>query len=500
MNAMTNSHILVHEFDYLQPTTVKNAIALLSQYGDRARVLAGGTDLIVQIKMERLAPEFLIDINGIAELDGITVREGVVHIGTRTSVRTIRNTPLIQVNYPALAEACAAFSTTQVQVMGTLGGNLCNGSPASDSAPVLIAYDAQVVIEGSKGKRTLPLEEFFLGPGKTVVAGGELLTAVVLRSPQPNTGSAFLKVSRVAADIAKVNVAAVLVRDDDERRISDCRLVLGSVAPTPVRAKKAEALLRGSIFGPELIAEAAKVASQEAVPIDDVRSTASYRREIVRVLAFDGLQNAWNRAGCVGDVDKPNHLWNVHHGSDSDFSKRAAPPSTMPAPRGPSGDHDIELWVNGIKRCVRVMSNDLLLNVLRDKLELTGAKYGCGIGECGACTVQMNGNPVLSCLVLAVSAHGSNIVTVEGLQSPDGELDPLQDAFIEHQAFQCGYCTSGVLMTAKSLLEESPSPTEAEVREYLKGNLCRCTGYARIVRAVMSATDSPATQHTLETG
>lgn len=116
---------------------------------------------------------------------------------------------------------------------------------------------------------------------------------------------------------------------------------------------------------------------------------------------------------------------------------------------------------------------------------MTGSKYGCGIGECGACTVHMDGEPTLSCLTLAISAHGRNIVTVEGLQGPDGKLDPLQEAFIEHSASQCGYCTPGMLMTAKKLLEENASPTEEEVRDFLKGNLCRCTGYASIVRAVM---------------
>jgi len=141
--------------------------------------------------------------------------------------------------------------------------------------------------------------------------------------------------------------------------------------------------------------------------------------------------------------------------------------------------------VNGVRQRLWVAPNELLLNVLRERLQLTGAKYGCGIGECGACTVLMDGRPVLACLVLAVSAHGSEIVTVEGLQGPDGELDPLQEAFIEHAALQCGYCTPGMLMTAKALLNENPHPSENEVRDYLKGNLCRCTGYASIVRAVM---------------
>ncbi len=128
----------------------------------------------------------------------------------------------------------------------------------------------------------------------------------------------------------------------------------------------------------------------------------------------------------------------------------------------------------------------MLLNVLRERLGLTGTKYGCGIGEGGACTVLLNGQPVLACLVLAIAVDGSEVLTVEGLQGPNGELDPLQESFIEHNAFQCGYCTPGILMMTKNLLQENPSPTEDEIRDHLKGNRCRCTGYTSIVRAVAS--------------
>ena len=148
---------------------------------------------------------------------------------------------------------------------------------------------------------------------------------------------------------------------------------------------------------------------------------------------------------------------------------------------------EITLNVNGEKRRLDVAPNELLLNVLRERLELTGTKYGCGIGECGACTVWLNGEPVLGCLVLAVRADGGEVRTIEGLAAPDGTLDPLQEAFIEENAFQCGYCTPGMLMMTKKLLEEIPEPTEDEVRDYLKGNRCRCTGYASIVRAVQRA-------------
>ena len=151
--------------------------------------------------------------------------------------------------------------------------------------------------------------------------------------------------------------------------------------------------------------------------------------------------------------------------------------------------HEITLTVNGISRHLHVADNDLLLNVLREDLELTGTKYGCGIGECSACTVLMDGKPVLACLVLAAAADGSHIRTVEGLAAPDGTLDPLQEAFIEHAALQCGFCTPGMLMTAKDLLEANPHPSEADVRDHLRGNMCRCTGYAAIVRAVLAAAD-----------
>ena len=147
----------------------------------------------------------------------------------------------------------------------------------------------------------------------------------------------------------------------------------------------------------------------------------------------------------------------------------------------------ISLTVNGEAMEIDVAPNELLLNVLRERLELTGSKYGCGIGECGACTIWLDGQPALGCLVLAVAADGCEIRTIEGLAAADGTLDPLQQAFIDENAFQCGYCTPGMLLMSKKLLEEIPQPTEDEIREYLKGNHCRCTGYASITRAVLRA-------------
>jgi len=147
----------------------------------------------------------------------------------------------------------------------------------------------------------------------------------------------------------------------------------------------------------------------------------------------------------------------------------------------------IHVLVNGEARTLTVAPNDLLINVLRQDLELTGTKYACGIGECGACTVHVNGRPVLSCLTLAATVDGCAITTIEGIGGPDGSLDPLQEAFLDEGAYQCGFCTPGFIMSSKALLNENPAPTEGEIQEYLRGNLCRCTGYQNIIKAVQAA-------------
>ncbi len=497
MNEMTNSHILVHEFTYLEPKSVAEAIDLLAAHGDAARVLAGGTDLIVQMKMERLKPAYIIGIGKLAELKGVRHRDDKLTLGALTSIREIARDADVRGRYAALAEACAAFSTMQVQVMGTVGGNLCNGSPASDSAPALIALGAEVVLVGPDGETRLPVERFFRGPGKTARRPDQLLTAVEIPAPAPGTGSAFLKVGRVAADIAKVNTAVAIVRDGE--RVADCRLAFGSVAPTPIRTPRAEAVLRGQVLTPELVAQAAAVAAEEVTPIDDVRSTAAYRRRVVAALAMDGINRAWERAetGRYGDTGTQRNrdaaasgdAYAARSTQQHEASLHDASRITHHASRITALSHyrTISLTVNGVPYRLQVTDNDLLLNVLREQLELTGTKYGCGIGECSACTVLMDGKPALACLVLAAAADGANIRTVEGLAAPDGTLDPLQEAFLDFAALQCGFCTPGMLMTAKHLLEENPHPTEADVRDHLRGNMCRCTGYAAIVRAVLAA-------------
>ena len=476
-NTMTNSHLLVCNFDYLEAASVEEALTWLEQYKGRARLLAGGTDLIVMMKMERHKPQAIININKIPALNEIKVNlDGSLTIGTLTAIHALAMHPYVRTNYPGLAAACSSFGSTQIEMMGTIGGNLCNGSPAADTAPVLLALCAELTLVSRKGKRFLPLEEFFLKPGKTALQPDEMLLEITIPAPQPGSTSVFLKASRVVADLAKASLAIAFTRQGD--RISACRVAMGSVAPTPILLPNVASVLTGDVFSQELVEKAGDLAGETISPIDDVRSSAWYRRRIANVMLQDAFNQAWSNM----------------------LLTKPASPSVQPAKSQvyPKLDKklksdqltEIELKVNGHKTKVWVAGNELLLNVLREKLELTGTKYACGIGECSACTVQIDGKPMLSCLVLAVSAAGKEITTIEGLQNETtGKLDPIQEAFIENTAFQCGYCTPGVIMTAKALLTEAPDAGEEEVRHYLRGNNCRCTGYASIVRAVMSCTD-----------
>jgi carbon-monoxide dehydrogenase medium subunit len=291
---MVNTHILSQEFEYFEPKTIEEAALLLATHGEKAKVVAGGTDLLVQMKMERLHPEYLISIAKIPALHYI-IEENGLRIGTLTPFREVERSPTIKNKYLALAEAARSVSSVQIKNMGTLGGNLCHGSPAADSAPPMIAFGAKVKLVGANHERMIPLEDFFLGPGETVLTPGELLVEVQVPELSLQTGSAFLKMARVSADLAKVNVAVVIRRENNFCK--ECRIVLGAVAKTPLRAKKAEEILKEEGFGADIVKQVSDVASEEIQPITDIRSNAWYRKEVSRILVRDAIGLAWSRAG-----------------------------------------------------------------------------------------------------------------------------------------------------------------------------------------------------------
>jgi len=294
MYTATNTRIIVAEFDYRRPQTLADVHALLAEHDGTARLVAGGTDLIVQMKMERVSPTFLISLAEVSDLEGITSGDGC-SIGSMTSIETVSQSGPVCTKYTALAEACQAFSTVPIMIMGTIGGNLCNASPAADTAPALLVFDASLDLVTSDGGRQVPLHEFFTGPGKTLLGTGEVLKSVRLPEPGPGTGSAFLKVSRVVADISQACAAVMLVRDG--KKITDCRIALGSVAPTPVRAAGAEKHLIGRNGDPDAFEKTAQIAAREISPITDVRATKDYRRHVAAIIVRDALTTAWQRAG-----------------------------------------------------------------------------------------------------------------------------------------------------------------------------------------------------------
>ena len=285
----------VKDFTYLEPSSIQQALEWLNTHRGRARILAGGTDLYLRLRKGVFLPDYVIDLKRVPRLDYITPnRGGGVQIGPTTLQDDIARSSLMQQLYPALAEAAGWVGAIQTRNRATVVGNLCNASPAADTAPALLSYGAQVNIASVQGERTIALEEFFVGPGKTALQDNELVAEIRLPAPEPHTGAAFFRRTRTAMDIAVVCGAAMLQLTNGT--CQNARIALGAVGPIPLRATRAEAALRGQALTDQVVEHASRIASEEARPIDDVRSTAEYRREIVRVLTRRGLSQAMERA------------------------------------------------------------------------------------------------------------------------------------------------------------------------------------------------------------
>jgi len=286
-------------FEYHAPTSLNEAISLLQEHGEAARPLAGGTDLVVQMKENATkfaAPSHIVSLLRVPELGGIefSERDGM-RIGAGATMEQVTESRIIRERYAAIVEGAALVGSVQTMNMATVGGNLCNAAPSADIAPPLLAFEAEAVIVGPSGRRSLPLEDFFLGPGKTALASDELLAEVRVPIPSPGTGSAYDRhTPRKRMDIAVVGVAAVLKIAGDQ--IERARVALGAVAPTPVRVRQTEAALEGRAPSDGTFARAAEIAAAECSPIADVRGSAEFRRHIVRVMTERMLREALDRA------------------------------------------------------------------------------------------------------------------------------------------------------------------------------------------------------------
>ena len=288
-------------FDYLEPHSLDEALGMLEKHGSRARLVAGSTDFLVRWRTGSWQPEIVVCMQHVPGLDGLRFNDDDgLSIGAMVTVQDIEQDTVVRTRYPALAAGAAAFAGVQVRNLATVAGNVCNASPAGDTLPALLAYDAQCRVVGSNGERWLPLTEVFAGPGQTALAAGEIMTEIRLPTPPLNSGGLYIKHSpRGAMDISAVGAASVVSIGSDGTCAS-VRIALGAVAPTPMRAFGAEGRLAGRTPTDENIAASARIAAQSCRPIADVRSSAEYRREIAQVLAERTLRHA--AATAVGGV------------------------------------------------------------------------------------------------------------------------------------------------------------------------------------------------------
>jgi len=461
---------------YYTPTSVDEAVQLLARHGEKARLVAGGTDLILELERGvRKGVDTLIDVTRLPELDAITLDEdGILHLGALVTHNAAAGSKLVRERAYPLARACWEVGASQIRNRGTIAGNLITASPANDTISPLMALGAWVILRSARGERKVALTDFYTGVRKTVLAPDEMLVEIAFPALTARQRGAFIKLGlRRAQAISLVNVSIVLTLEAET--VQAASITLGAVTPVIVHAAAAEAFLAGKQLDQATIARAGELAAEAARPIDDLRASAAYRRAMVRVLTARGLAAIARGEERTGFPDDPVLLWGKPNARPSHASTGLHQEGTP-----------IKTIINGREYTFTTGQHKTLLNLLRDEAGLIGTKEGCAEGECGACTVFLDGKAVMACLVPAPRADGAEIVTVEGLANGE-KLHPVQEAFIQDGAVQCGYCTPGFLMSAAKLLEEKPHPTRDEITQAITGNLCRCTGYYKIVQAIEDA-------------
>jgi xanthine dehydrogenase iron-sulfur cluster and FAD-binding subunit A len=465
---------------YINCATLKEALNILSLEKGKVKVLAGGTDLMLEIERGfHLSTEILLDISRIDGLDKITLDDsGWVHFGAMVTHNQAMGSELLHKYAPLLVEACFGVGSPQIRNRGTIAGNLITASPANDTISPLMALDAILTLESERGSRKIRIEEFYNGVRKTKIEKDELLTEISFKALGPENKSIYKKFAlRKTQAISLVNASIILKMEKDI--ISDVNITLGAVAPVIIHAKMAESFLIGKQLTEDNIEKTAELVKEDVNPISDIRSSADYRVKISSVLVKRGLIEL--SLGSKSIVpDSPVLLWGKFKPNKITDKNCTVEFIT---------DSFIQTKINGKEYSFPYKSTQSLLYLIREEAKLTGTKEGCGEGECGACTIYLDGVAVDSCLVPAARADGAEIITIEGITS-EGKLHPVQQAFIDEGAVQCGYCTPGFIMSAIKLLEEKNSPDQNEIKLAITGNLCRCTGYYKIVKAIESIVES----------
>ncbi len=469
---------------YLSPPTFDEVLALKAQHGEAARIIAGGTDLLIELqrggrRVESAADGSLvapgvIDLTRVPGLADIDERDGWLHLGPLVTHNQCVASPLIVEHAFPLARACWEVGAPQIRNRATIAGNLITASPANDSIVPLLALGATVTVaSAARGERTLALDEFLTGFRQVDLAPDEILVRVSIPMRKSQRGT-FIKLGLRRAQAISVVSAAVVGTfegEDEATRVTKIAISLGAVAATVVRVAAAEEFLVGKSLTDDVIDEAARIATESVSPIDDVRGSAVYRRGMVEALVGRALRQLRAGRERAGWLEQPVMLWGETAGKwPVEEKKLSMVNGELP-------------MVNGEE--VALPGERTLLDALRTA-GFVGVKSGCAEGECGSCTVFLDGMAVMACMVPAERARGSRVTTVEGLASGE-PMHPVQAALVQSGGVQCGYCTPGFVMSAAKLLEERQHPTRTEAQEALTGNLCRCTGYRKIIDAVVAA-------------
>ena len=475
---------------YHSVSSLDEALALLAQHGERARIVAGGTDMLIELERgQRPDVEALVDITRVPGLDSIRQEDGRIRLGPLVTHNHVVGSGLLREVALPLVQASWEVGAPQIRNRATIAGNLITASPANDTITPLMALDARVSLRSLAGERQIALADFYTGLRRTVMRPDELMTEIEFPAMRAGQRGIFLKLGlRRAQAIAVINLAIVL--DLDGIRVRGTSIMLGSVAPTILRAKNAEQALVGQTLDAATIEKVADLTAAAPSPIDDVRGTALYRRRTLKSLTRRALRLLAAGDQAEGLPQDPAMLWGP---------QGAMVTAGLPAARRHGAEEEIVATINGRELRSRSGQHKTLLRWLREDAGLTGTKEGCAEGECGACTVLLDDVAVMACMVPAPRAHGAGIVTVEGL-ARDGALHPVQQAFIEHNAVQCGYCTPGFLVAGASLLAERAQPAEDHIRQSFTGNLCRCTGYYKIIDAMKAAPALAASGSDAEVG
>lgn len=289
----------IRRFEFQAPSSLKDTLDILEKMRGDVKILVGGTDLILQMKQGQLRPSLVVDVKGIPQLNNLEWSErGGLHIGAAVPLSKLLTFAALSEKFNVLAQACSLIGSMQIKNRATIGGNICNAAPSADSVPPLLCLGAKAILASSNGTRTIPLQDFFTAPGKTIMGNNELLVEIDVPTPRTRSAGCYLRhTTREEMDIAVASVASFLTLSPQNNKLNEVRIALGAVAPTPIRAHHAEAVMVDKPITQDIIEEAAEKAAEEADPISDIRGSVEYRRELVKVLTRRSLKKSCEELG-----------------------------------------------------------------------------------------------------------------------------------------------------------------------------------------------------------